>query len=69
MCPACLTAAALAAAKLAGASGITAYGLDKWLARAPFLRERSTTRSTRRTPEIAPPNPPDIHPQKSRRLP
>jgi len=41
MCPACLTVAALTAAKIAGAGGITAYGIKKWLARAPVLASDS----------------------------
>jgi hypothetical protein len=37
MCPACLTVAALSAAKLASVSGLSAYCIKKWLAKTPHL--------------------------------
>ena len=40
MCPACLTVAALSAAKIASVSGLSAYCIKKWLAKARLLPAR-----------------------------
>jgi hypothetical protein len=61
MCPACLTAAAITAAKLASAGALGAYGGKKWLARAAVPASDAH-------PSTTPSNPGDPHDDAENRI-